>query len=89
MTSNDPTFLAIYTRPDWAHQIKMSCGHSASSYDSAGRCMWPGCERGYPSGFTTPVRAPLPLTAEDAFRCASFGIEYVPTLVPLVYDPCR
>ncbi len=43
------TFVATYERPELAHQVKMSCGHSAASYDLAGRCMWPGCERGYRS----------------------------------------
>lgn len=33
-----------------------------------------------------PLKMPLPLSAEDAFRHASFGIPYEPTSVPVVYD---
>jgi hypothetical protein len=35
----------------------------------------------------TPVRAELPLDGQEAFRLASFGIEYVPVYVPVVADP--
>lgn len=33
-----------------------------------------------------PLKAPLPLTAEDAFRCASFGIAYEPTYATVTLD---
>ena len=53
------TFVATYERPEWAHQMTMACGHSAASYDLAGRCMWPGCPSGYQSnqGLTEAIDA--------------------------------
>lgn len=38
------------------------------------------------SGFTTPLRAELPLDGLEAFRLASFGLEYVPQYAPVTVD---
>lgn len=37
------------------------------------------------AGFT-PIRAELPLDGLEAFRLASFNIEYVPQYAPIVMD---
>lgn len=47
--SGGVTFVATYARPQWAIDMKASCGHSIAGYDLTGRCTWPGCERGYRS----------------------------------------
>jgi hypothetical protein len=37
-------------------------------------------------GFSEPLRAELPLEPLEAFRLASFGIEYVPRYAPVMVD---
>lgn len=40
-----------------------------------------------PEGFTSgPLKAELPLDPLEAFRLASFSIEYVPRYAPIVWD---
>lgn len=38
------------------------------------------------NGFETPLRAELPLDGLEAFRLASFGIEYAPQYAPVMVD---
>lgn len=38
------------------------------------------------TGFDTPFRAELPLDGLEAFRLASFGLEYVPQYAPVMVD---
>jgi hypothetical protein len=40
-----PEFIATYTRPAWALEWKMRCGHPAAAYDYFGDCQACGLEK--------------------------------------------